>query len=163
MRAHKQAPIHELITKKQHLDSKRLKVKEDVSLENIEVGDWVKLKSTNQQGQVLQLKKKQVVVNINGIRMEVSLSQLLRAEAPKAQKQVSIKHESIASVPLELNVIGYRVEEALPLVSRYIDDCLRAKMPFARIIHGHGTGALRQAVHTLLAKQDRIESYRLGG
>lgn len=163
MRAHKQAPIHELIAKKQHLDSKRLKVKEDVSLENIEVGDWVKLKSTNQQGQVLQLKKKQVVVNINGIRMEVSLSQLLRAEAPKAQKQVSIKHESIASVPLELNVIGYRVEEALPLVSRYIDDCLRAKMPFARIIHGHGTGALRQAVHTLLAKQDRIESYRLGG
>jgi len=163
MRAHKQAPIHELITKKQHLDSKRLKVKEDVSLENIAVGDWVKLKSTNQQGQVLQLKKKQVVVNINGIRMEIGLSQLLRAEAPKVQKQVSIKHESIASVPLELNVIGYRVEEALPLVSRYIDDCLRAKMPFARIIHGHGTGALRQAVHTLLAKQDRIESYRLGG
>lgn len=163
MRAHKQVPIHELITKKQHLDSKRLRVKEDVSLENIEVGDWVKLKSTNQQGQVLQLKKKQVVVNINGIRMEVSLSQLLRAEAPKAQKQVFIKHESIASVPLELNVIGYRVEEALPMVSRYIDDCLRAKMPFARIIHGHGTGALRQAVHTLLAKQDRIESYRLGG
>lgn len=163
MRSHKQAPMHELIAKKQHLDSKRLKVKEDPSLENIEVGDWVKLKSTNQQGQVLQVKKKQVVVNINGIRMEIGLSQLIRGEAPKAQKQVSIKHESIASVPLELNVIGYRVEEALPLVSRYIDDCLRAKMPFARIIHGHGTGALRQAVHQLLAKQDRIDTYRLGG
>ena len=102
-------------------------------------------------------------MNINGIRMEVSNSSLLKGDAPKAQKQVFIKHESIASVPLELNIIGYRVEEALPLVSRYIDDCLRSKMPFARIIHGHGTGALRQAVHTLLSKQDRIESYRLGG
>lgn len=163
MRAHKQAPIHELIAKKQQIDSKRIKVKDEIKLENIEVGDWVKLKSTNQQGQVLQIKKKQVVVNINGIRMEVSNSSLLKGDAPKAQKQVFIKHESIASVPLELNIIGYRVEEALPLVSRYIDDCLRSKMPFARIIHGHGTGALRQAVHTLLSKQDRIESYRLGG
>lgn len=163
MRAHKQAPIHELIAKKQQIDSKRIKVKDEIKLENIEVGDWVKLKSTNQQGQVLQIKKKQVVMNINGIRMEVSNSSLLKGDAPKAQKQVFIKHESIASVPLELNIIGYRVEEALPLVSRYIDDCLRSKMPFARIIHGHGTGALRQAVHTLLSKQDRIESYRLGG
>lgn len=163
MRAQSKAPMHELIAKKQQIDSKRIKVKEETKLENIEVGDWVKLKSTNQQGQVLQVKKKQVVVNINGIRMEVNQTQLLRGEAPKQQKQVSIKHEAIASVPLECNVIGYRVEEALPIVSRYIDDCLRAKMPFARIIHGHGTGALRQAVHTLLAKQDRIESYRLGG
>ncbi|HET6786243.1 MAG TPA: Smr/MutS family protein [Erysipelotrichaceae bacterium] len=163
MRAQKQAPIHELITKKQQIDAKRLKVKQEPSLENIEIGDWVKLRSTNQQGQVIQLKKKQIVVNINGIRMEVSTSQVMRGEAPKSVKQVSIKHETVASVPLELNVIGYRVEEALPLVSQYIDNCLRAKMPFARIIHGHGTGALRQAVHTLLAKQDRIDTYRLGG
>ncbi len=163
MRAQKQAPIHELITKKHQIDAKRLKVKQEPSLENIEIGDWVKLRSTNQQGQVIQLKKKQIVVNINGIRMEVSTSQVMRGEAPKSVKQVSIKHETVASVPLELNVIGYRVEEALPLVSQYIDNCLRAKMPFARIIHGHGTGALRQAVHTLLAKQDRIDTYRLGG
>lgn len=163
MRAQKQAPIHELITKKQQIDAKRLKVKQEPSLENIEIGDWVKLRSTNQQGQVIQIKKKQIVVNINGIRMEVSTSQVMRGEAPKTVKQVSIKHETVASVPLELNVIGYRVEEALPLVSQYIDNCLRAKMPFARIIHGHGTGALRQAVHTLLAKQDRIDTYRLGG
>jgi len=95
--------------------------------------------------------------------MEVSTSQVMRGEAPKSVKQVSIKHETVATVPLELNVIGYRVEEALPLVSQYIDNCLRAKMPFARIIHGHGTGALRQAVHTLLSKQDRIDTYRLGG
>jgi DNA mismatch repair protein MutS2 len=163
MRAHKQAPMHELIQKKQQIDSKRLKTKQEPSIENIQIGDWVKLRATNQQGQVLQVKKKQVIVNINGIRMDVSPNQLIRAEAPKPQKQVFIKHESVASVPLELNVIGYRVEEALPLVSQYIDNCLRAKMPFARIIHGHGTGALRQAVHTLLAKQDRIDTYRLGG
>ncbi len=163
MRAQKQAPIHELISKKQQIDAKRIKVKPEPSIQNVEIGDWVKLRSTNQQGQVLQVKKKQIVVNINGIRMEVSPSQITRAETPKVQKQVSIKHESIASVPLELNVIGYRVEEALPLVSQYIDNCLRARMPFARIIHGHGTGALRQAVHTLLAKQKRIDTYRLGG
>lgn len=163
MRAQKQAPMHELIAKKQQIDAKRLKVKQEPNLENIEIGDWVKLRSTNQQGQVLQIKKKQIVVNINGIRMEVSTSQIMRGEAPKTVKQVSIKHETLASVPLELNVIGYRVEEALPLVSQYIDNCLRAKMPFARIVHGHGTGALRQAVHTLLSKQDRIDTYRLGG
>lgn len=156
-------PLHTLIEKKKQLSQKRPQIKTEKPLENIEIGQWVKLKATNQQGKVIQLKKKVVVVMINGIRMEVSPSQLALGNAPKAQKSITITQEAVPTVPLELNVIGYRVEEALPIVSQYIDQCLRAKMPFARIIHGHGTGALRQAVHNLLAKQDRIESYRLGG
>ncbi|HCT63366.1 MAG TPA: endonuclease MutS2 [Erysipelotrichaceae bacterium] len=156
-------PLHTLIEKKKQLSQKRPQVKTEKPLENIELGQWVKLKATNQQGKVIQLKKKVVVVMINGIRMEVSPSQLTLGNAPKAQKSITITQEAVPTVPLELNVIGYRVEEALPIVSQYIDQCLRAKMPFARIIHGHGTGALRQAVHGMLAKQERIESYRLGG
>lgn len=156
-------PLHTLIEKKKQLSQNRPQVKTEKPLENIEIGQWVKLKATNQQGKVIQLKKKVVVVMINGIRMEVSPSQLMLGNAPKAQKSITITQEAVPTVPLELNVIGYRVEEALPIVSQYIDQCLRAKMPFARIIHGHGTGALRQAVHGLLAKQERIESYRLGG
>lgn len=156
-------PLHTLLEKKKQLSQKRPQVKTEKPLENIEIGQWVKLKATNQQGKVIQLKKKVVVVMINSIRMEVGPHQLALGNAPKAQKSITITQEAVPTVPLELNVIGYRVEEALPIVSQYIDQCLRAKMPFARIVHGHGTGALRQAVHGLLAKQVRIESYRLGG
>lgn len=132
------------------------------SLDSVKVGQWVKLKSSSQVGQVTEVKKKRIVVLINGIKMDVSLDNLVEAQAPIVKRSFTVKAEAIVSVPHEINIIGLRIEEALPLVDQYLDDCLRAKYPFCRIIHGHGTGALRNAVHAHLAKSSHIESYRLG-
>lgn len=159
----KSGKLHEALEQKQVLSQKKSSRPPLVqTLESVTVGQWVRLKRTQQVGQVAEVKKKGAVVNINGIRMEVSLNELLSAQAPQTKKSFTLKQESTPVVQLELNVIGLRVEEALPLVERYLDDCLRARMPFCRLIHGHGTGALRSAIHAYLSKQSNVANYRLG-
>jgi DNA mismatch repair protein MutS2 len=63
---------------------------------------------------------------------------------------------------VELDLRGQRVEEALPQVDKYLDDAFLAGMPFVRIIHGKGTGALRQAVRQQLSNHPLVRSYRSG-
>jgi DNA mismatch repair protein MutS2 len=64
---------------------------------------------------------------------------------------------------MELNLIGLRVSEAMPLLDKYLDDARQVRLTSVRIIHGSGTGALRLAVHQFLDQASFIESYRLGG
>jgi len=155
--------LHEAIESKQALVSSKTERENLIeTLDSVKVGQWVRMKRTSQLGQVVEVKKKGAVVQVNQIRMEVAFSELMAGVAPLQKKQFSIKAEAAPQVAHELNVIGLRVEEALPLVEQYLDDCLRARLPFCRIIHGHGTGALRSAIHVYLAKQQHIDSYRLG-
>ncbi len=132
------------------------------TLESVKVGQWVKHKRSHQIGQVVEAKKR-IYVSMNGIRMEVKLEDLEKASEPLKVKKFSVKSTPVASVAHEINCIGLRVDEALPLIDSYLDDCVLAKYPFCRIIHGHGTGTLRSAVHAFLDKASFVESYRLGG
>lgn len=66
------------------------------------------------------------------------------------------------TVSSEINVIGLNVDEAIPIVDKYLDDCYIANLPTARIVHGKGTGALRKGIHSFLKTNSRIKSYRLG-
>lgn len=131
-------------------------------LEGVKVGQWVRLVSTHQLAQVSEVKKKRILVNLSGMKMEVSLSDLTFGEAPKKEKRIELKSQAMVSVAHEINLIGLRVEEALSLLDQYLDDCLRARYPFCRIIHGHGTGTLRSAVHSHLDRYSHCEDYRLG-
>ena len=64
---------------------------------------------------------------------------------------------------LECNLIGMRVDEALPVMDKFIDNALLMNAPFVRIIHGFGTGALRKAVWSHLKNKKYIEEIRYGG
>ena len=66
------------------------------------------------------------------------------------------------SVSPEINVIGQTVEDALFIVDKYLDDCYLANLPTARIVHGKGTGKLRNGIHDFLKKHPHVKSYRLG-
>ena len=59
-------------------------------------------------------------------------------------------------------MIGKRVDEAIPVVDKYLDDAYLAHLPKVTIIHGRGTGALKEAVHSLLKRTKYVKSYRLG-
>ena len=69
---------------------------------------------------------------------------------------------SKTSVKLELNIIGKHVDEAMPEVEKYLDDCRLKHFKQVRIIHGMGTGALRDAVRDYLDRCDFVDSYRSG-
>lgn len=67
-----------------------------------------------------------------------------------------------ATISTEINLIGKTVDEALAVLDKYLDDAYLAHLPSVRIVHGKGTGALRNAVHAHLKRQKYVKSYHLG-
>ena len=66
------------------------------------------------------------------------------------------------SVSPEINLIGRTTDEAVALLDKYLDDAYLAHISPVRVVHGKGTGALRNAVHQYLKRQKHVKSYRLG-
>ncbi|MBQ1490951.1 MAG: endonuclease MutS2 [Blautia sp.] len=73
-----------------------------------------------------------------------------------------IRMSKSAHVPLEINLLGKTVDEAIQELDKYLDDAYLAHLENVRIVHGKGTGALRKGIHDYLKKQKRVSSYRLG-
>ena len=66
------------------------------------------------------------------------------------------------NVSTEINVIGLTVDEAVPLVDKYLDDVYLSSIKSVRIVHGKGTGKLREGIHKFLRKEPHVKSFRLG-
>ena len=62
----------------------------------------------------------------------------------------------------EINVIGMNVEEANFVIDKFLDDCALAKLETVRIIHGKGTGKLKNGIHQFLKNNSHVKSFRLG-
>ena len=73
-----------------------------------------------------------------------------------------IKMSKSFSVSTEINLLGKTVDEALAALDKYLDDAYLAHLPSVRIVHGKGTGALRNAVHQSLRKNKFVKKFRLG-
>ena len=74
-------------------------------------------------------------------------------------KQNSYKAQNVSS---EINVIGMNVDEAIFVIDKYLDDCSIAKLSPVRIVHGKGTGKLREGIHKYLKNNPHVKSFRLG-
>ena len=74
-------------------------------------------------------------------------------------KPSSFKSQSVGP---EINLLGMTVDEAIPIVDKYLDDCFIAKLSPVRIVHGKGTGALRSGIHRFLKSNKLVDSFRLG-
>ena len=66
------------------------------------------------------------------------------------------------SVATEINLIGMTTAEAIPALDKYLDDAYLAHLNSVRVVHGRGTGALKNAVHAHLKRQKYVKTYRLG-
>ncbi|KAA0258086.1 hypothetical protein FHQ18_06725 [Deferribacter autotrophicus] len=137
-------------------------------LEDVKVGDKIILEKYNKLAEILEVKKKSVLVNLEGIRIEIKKKDLVgkrledvEKEKQKA-KQLSVKGEVTKSVSYELNIIGKKVDEAIDEVDKFLDKCVLAGINSAVIIHGRGTGALRKGVHQFLKNDRRVKSFRVG-
>ena len=72
------------------------------------------------------------------------------------------KENKSKTISSEINVIGLNVDEASFILDKYIDDCYLANLSPIRIVHGKGTGKLRQGIHNLLKANPHVSSFRLG-
>jgi DNA mismatch repair protein MutS2 len=114
-------------------------------------------------GRVVGLRGKEAVVTGGSMKLTVSVSSLRRAEREPAERAVSYvgdAPEVFAST--EINLLGLRVDEAESAVLQALDSAIRADLKSLRIIHGKGTGALRQVVDEMLRKDTRVREFRMG-
>lgn len=139
---------------------------------DIQVGAPVNVISLGLKGTISTLPnaKGDLYVQMGILRSQVNIKdiELLEEEImnePSHNKTQSgkIKMSKSASIHPDINLIGKTVDEALPELDKYLDDAYLAHLPQVTVIHGRGTGALKNAVHAHLKKLKYVKSYRVGG
>lgn len=141
-----------------------------LSKENISIGQTVFIKKLNQNATVLTLpnKSNQLQVQFGVITMNVKLEDLaLPTNTVNAQKathsSTSFKNSFKAkNISPEINVIGMTVDEAIPIIDKYLDDASMSGLANIRIVHGKGTGKLRSGIHQFLKNNTHAKSFRFG-
>ena len=101
------------------------------------------------------------IMKVTAREDEVLLLEHAKVEVKTVSEKSAAKLRSI-SVPSEVDLRGMMTDEAIPVMERYLDSALMAKLKQVTIIHGKGTGALRQAVQQSLKRNKAVKSYRLG-
>lgn len=111
--------------------------------------------------------KKEVEIEKDGLKLTVPMAEveILDDHGQVISMPAQTKTAEVSggvNIPGELDLRGLTVDEALRKTENYLDSALMSSWDEVRLVHGKGTGALRQAIHQYLAKQKRIKEYRLG-
>lgn len=148
---------------------------EDIVLDRpIRLGDKVRLRSLNTKGLVTSLGEDELEIQVGSLRVRTRYSEVEAIEsdpAPEAGVEASPRSSTGApdsglnapSPGIELDLRGQRADEALEQMERYLDAAYLAGLPFVRIIHGKGTGKLRQAVREDLRSNPHVKDFEAGG
>ena len=150
----------------------------------LQKGDCVRIKGTNSIGEIESIQGKQATVIFGGLRSKVKLEQLERSEKKKTSEDNTNKHAHLAiqtshmtratmedrrqNFHQDLDVRGMRGDEAIDTVMHFIDDAILIGLSRVRILHGTGTGALRQLIRQYLntvpnVKKAKDEHVQFGG
>lgn len=136
---------------------------------DLKIGAKVRLAGYDQTGTVVSVSKdkKQAEVQVGAMRIEIPINQLTPIGQPKSGSEnqaVSVSDHSGAgggdqSVPLELVLVGKRVDEALEEVEKYLDQAFLSGLSSVAVVHGMGTGTLKKAVSGLLRSHPHVVNY----
>ncbi len=128
------------------------------------VGMTAQIAGTDIAGTIEAIRGGKATLRAGAMKMEVDARKLTATE--KKPKSVSIPQErprpAPDMVPPSVMVRGMNVQEAIPIVERYLDAAMRLGYSQVTVIHGRGEGILRREVHALCASLKYVESYRLG-
>lgn len=139
--------------------------------EQLKKGDAVRVVSMGLKGTVSSLPdaKGNLFVQCGILRTSTNIKDLVRIEeatitAPNLQKTGSgkIQMSKSFSISPEINLLGKTVDEALAALDKYLDDAYLAHLESVRVVHGKGTGALRNAVQQHLRRVKYVKSFRQG-
>lgn len=159
----------------QRLAIKQKGPKQTISPKKLKIGDGVQVLTMNLKGTVsslpnakgdlyVQMGILRSLVNIKDLELlheqDVSGPTLEHSRASTGSGK--IKMSKSASISPEVNLIGMTVDEALPILDKYLDDAYLAHLPQVRVVHGRGTGALKAGVHKHLKRLKYVKDFRLG-
>ncbi|MCM1348910.1 MAG: Smr/MutS family protein [Firmicutes bacterium] len=134
------------------------------------VGDVVKLDGEGQPGKILEINGKKATVLFGMLKTTVDVSRLRRtlSKIPSASKNASFVSAATTNdmrsrqlrFKQDIDVRGMRVDEAVQAITYFIDDAIQFNIPRVRILHGTGTGALRQSIRQYLDTVRGVSRYR---
>ena len=153
--------------------------KQSIDPKKLKLGDGVRVLSMNLNGTVSSLpnSKGDLYVQMGILRSLVNLSdlELLNEQSVSGptlgsgngKKKTgsgssSARMSKSFTISPEVNLIGMTTDEAIPELDKYLDDAYLAHLPSVRVVHGRGTGALKNAVHKHLKKLKYVKDFRLG-
>ena len=152
-----------------NIEKHQVEPNKPISKDEIKPGLSVFVTNYNSDGIVLSnvSKDNEVQVQIGAMKLKVNIKFL---QAKKSSDKNSKNYEytkrsdnlKSKSVSSEINLLGLTVDEAIPLVDKYLDDCFMAKLSPVRIVHGKGTGALRNGIQKYLKTNKYVDSFRPG-
>lgn len=136
------------------------------------IGDLVHVHSLNLDGTVHSLpnSKGELTVTMGILHSQVNIKDLEIIEEAKETEKILRKTSSLgklkmsktASISPEINLIGMTADEAIMALDKYLDDAFLSHISPVRVVHGKGSGILRNAVHNYLKRQKHVKSFRLG-
>ena len=140
---------------------------------DISIGMSVLFKPLNTIATVLTLpnKSKDIQIQIGNAKMNANINNLGKTKMPTDSNQNDTSRHSHVrkdfnlkskTVSTEINVIGMNIEESIFVIDKYLDDCSIANISPVRIVHGKGTGKLRDGIHTFLKTNKHVKTFRLG-
>lgn len=136
--------------------------------EKIKPNTLVFVTTLNQNGTIIShiSKSDEVQVQIGSMKMNIPIKYLSLPKKENNNKNFNNKdYTSISkskTASSELNIIGLTVDEAIPIVDKFLDDSYLAKLETVRIVHGKGTGKLKNGIHQFLKTNSHVKSFRMG-
>lgn len=152
--------------KKEHLRNKQTSTTPKPAPKPIEVGSRVTLTGGNEVGEVLEIAGKKAKVRLGNLTMMVAMDKLIPTQ--RATTEVLVRKPQVIAEQAskrrvnfkpQLDCRGMRVEEGLVAVTQFIDDANHFGYSPVRILHGTGTGALKQAIGDLLKEHPQVKHY----
>lgn len=137
-----------------------------VVLDELKPGDHVRVKSLNEEGEIREVmaKRGEARVYVRNMTVAVKATDLQRVakkdEAVHEEGTVHYHRPSDMSNSLDLH--GKRVDEAVTIVDKFMDNALAAGLSWVRVVHGHGSGALRRALHDHFKLHPQVKGFRHG-
>ncbi len=142
--------------------------KSSISVEEAKTNTEVFVTTLGQNGIIVSnvSKSNEVQVQVGSMKLSVNLKYLEKInKTEKAKNKSTSSYSSVSKakhVSSEINVIGLNVDEAVFIIDKFLDDCSIANLQTVRIVHGKGTGKLREGIHKFLKSDSRIKSFRIG-
>lgn len=159
---------HKLIDKKKQLDDQyeAKSIKQNVQkqkYDKIQAGDEVKVLSYGQKGEVLELVgEEEAVVQMGILKMKLPIEDLEKMKKKKEKPTKMVTRSNRQTVKTELDLRGYRYEDALIELDQYLDQAVLSNFEQVYIIHGKGTGALQKGVQQHLKRHKSVKTFRGG-
>lgn len=163
--------IYDDFIKNKNIKDATNKLENVIKVENNEefkVGNNVFIKSLNCRGKIMSINKDTLVVSLeNGFKSKISKDKVFLVQGEKktlkSTRNIDDEIFNIKPVSFSINLIGYHIDEAIDALSKYLDDCSIRKYKEVKVIHGYGTGKLREAIHNYLKTSRYVKSFKLGG